>query len=150
MPGKTQLMGVFTKYSNIAHQVNNLFELLGDDCKTIFCYEVIDNNSKQNSKLLTFFASDYDKLKDFELKPITLHRKENNVIFTVNGMNRFIGSENVEENKKVKLNLEGLENVLITKATDHDGYNMSKLILHQKYDNKKSEVVHDANQSVKE
>ena len=94
MVSKTQLMGVFTKYSNVIHKVNELFELLGEDCRTVFCYEVIDNNARQKTMLLTFFTDGYDKLKEFRLRPITLHRKENNVMLTMNGMNRYLGSDN--------------------------------------------------------
>lgn len=137
---KKRLMGIFTRSLNVRYRVDEIFNILGETCQTIHMYEVVDPNRKDKTMLLTFFCDNYDLLKDhkeYKLKPVTLHRKENNVLMTLNGMNLFMGSKNPEDNKDKKIDVSEIgENKLVTKG-EGDIFKISDLILVKKFYNRK-------------
>lgn len=141
MEKKRRLMGIFTKSANVRYRVNELFNALGDSCQSIFHYDIIDPNNKETTCLLTFFCDDYDKLKnnqEYRFKPITLHRKQNNILMTLNAMNLLMGSENPEENKDKKLDVSEFgENKLFTRdINDKSTYKVNDIILVKKFFNR--------------
>lgn len=148
-----KLCGIFISKHKTGYGASLIFDHFKNINK-IFSYEIVDENSKEQKCLMTFFVNNKEEMRTFKYRPVTLNRRENNIFFTINGLNNYFAGKDIslldkethdtilEENKGKKLNTEELgKDILLTVDKNDLGYKITPIKLYKVYSNEKEEKV---------
>jgi len=125
---KKNIIGVFANNKNLRHKLKNIKEYF-NNVKSVYIIQLMEEET--TDYILTFLIEDYVDLNEFSEKTVILHKKEGNILFTINGLNAYLGGDK-EDNKNISITKEQLgENVLLTlNPTIPDGYKIIPTRLH--------------------